>query len=133
MVTRTAEAPTPGYFTVVSEDREVTIQLAPPPKNFTVTPGTLVASAYRRGDNSDDRSYVKFAFVSPQRRVGRWRNADDWQVEALEELLSHRLEDAGQAYSLESGNCYKCGRMLTKSTSIEAGIGPVCKREGRLW
>ena len=130
---KVAERLEPGYYTVVLQHREMTIRLEPPPANFTVSPGTLVAAAYTRGENDSDRSYTKFAFVSPSRRVGRWRNASNLQIEALDELLTSSLENAGRAYSLESGNCYKCGRLLTKSTSIEAGIGPVCKREGRLW
>lgn len=51
------------------------------------------------------------------------------QAEALKVLMGAD-ENAqtvyGKAYAQQSGNCYRCGRLLTDPDSISAGIGPIC-------
>lgn len=39
--------------------------------------------------------------------------------------LDITLEEA-KAYGRKTGNCYMCNRELTKQSSIDAGIGPIC-------
>lgn len=36
---------------------------------------------------------------------------------------------AGERYALRSNNCWRCGRDLTRETSITRGTGPVCARK----
>jgi hypothetical protein len=57
---------------------------------------------------------------SPE-RIARFR--------AAFEILNRDVEQAGKAYALQSGNCWRCNRLLTTPESIESGIGPVCARK----
>lgn len=65
---------------------------------------------------------------------GRISLAGNWEPSRLEapevlpmltELASNPLETL-KMYGKKYGNCCLCGRELTNSTSIEAGIGPIC-------
>lgn len=44
-------------------------------------------------------------------------------------ILQSDVYAAGKAYALETGNCFVCHRELTNPESIEAGIGPECRRK----
>ena len=47
------------------------------------------------------------------------------QLEAWK-IISSDPKGAGEAYALESANCFRCGRKLTVPVSIHRGLGPEC-------
>ncbi|MCI0393259.1 MAG: DUF6011 domain-containing protein, partial [Acidobacteria bacterium] len=57
------------------------------------------------------------AYETPE-RIARLRRAF--------EILNSGVAEAGQAYARQSGNCWRCNRLLTTPESLDAGIGPVC-------
>jgi hypothetical protein len=53
------------------------------------------------------------------------RSTEDYVLPALQRIAENPLE-AALSYGRRTGRCACCGRELTKHTSIEAGIGPIC-------
>lgn len=88
--------------------------------------GTQVAYFLCGPDN--ESSYKGFAFVGG-RRAFIWKRfrGDNMIATALNFLLQgDNYLDAGQAYALESGKCWRCGHTLTVPASIYRGVGPIC-------
>ena len=106
-----------GTFTVVLNEQGDyrTIKLVDAPETMSKPAGTQIASYLSGPDN--ESSYTGFAFVSGS-RIGTWSKfkADSTLTKALRFLLSSDRErqiDMGEAYAIESGNCFRCGRKLT--------------------
>lgn len=111
-----------GYYTVVREDgTHITLRIGPyGPKAH---PGSLYVKYLFGSDNTSDYRYA--GTLAPD---GTWfgKGGNGRVAEALTVVLGDP-KTAGMAYALESGNCYVCGRLLTDPTSIELGIGPICR------
>lgn len=119
-----------GTFTVVLNERGEyrTIKLTDAPDTMGKPIGTQIASYLSGSDNEHD--YTGFAFVSGS-KIGTWSKfkADSTLTRALTVLLSADREkqiDMGEAYAIESGRCFRCGRTLTVETSVKRGMGPIC-------
>lgn len=113
-----------GYYTIVHEDAEasehLTIRLRSDDRA-----GQQIASYLSGSDNTSD--YTWFAFVRGQKMYMMRRFAENRRLkDALELLLDGQHKLAGKAYALASGNCWRCGRLLTDPESIERGVGPIC-------
>lgn len=113
-----------GYYTVVMDGvGHRTFRVS------TVKSGGLagrrIISYLMGSDNTSD--YQGCGFVT-QDGVKFWRRfaGESLLTYAVEVLLDGPTK-AQKDYSLHSGNCYVCGRMLTDPTSVELGIGPVCR------
>jgi hypothetical protein len=139
--------PSDGYYTVVFNDTEtrlnelgpcsnrddrITIRLRTQDKSSTFAPGKQIAAYLAGPDNELD--YINFAFTNGDHgevRAYIWKR---FRVHTrLDRALNHLLRnpiDAGEAYALESGRCWRCGQRLTVPASIHRGLGPVCA--GRL-
>lgn len=118
-------APHDGFYTVVIEgDRHYTFCLATQDDDADFAPGQQIMSFL-----GADAEYIKFAFITGG-RVYPWKRFKDGYGRLLmaATYLVHgqNYETAGKLYALESGNCYRCGRVLTNPESIAAGIGPYC-------
>lgn len=119
-----------GTYTVVLNERGDyrTIKLESTSDQMGKPSGAQIAKYLSGADN--ESSYTGFAFVSGA-RVGIWAKfkADSTLAKALQILLSAdpgaRI-DMGEAYAIESGNCWRCGRKLTVPASLKRGLGPIC-------
>jgi hypothetical protein len=121
-----------GTFTVVMADGDRrTIRLKAHWDQAEARRGTQVAQFLSGSDN--ESSYTGFAFVVGT-RVALWKRHRSGSA-VLQSALAYLLQsdsfaEAGMAYALESGNCWKCGRRLTVPASIHRGMGPVCAKGG---
>jgi len=124
---------TPGYYTVVFDaerDDRITIRVRPHWEEEKARKGDLVAAYLAGPDNTSD--YVGFAFLTPHAEKRMWNvwkrfSSNERLAHALEVLHTAGPEAAGLEYAMRSGNCYRCGRVLTVPASICRGLGPVCK------
>jgi len=113
-----------GYFTVAFTDGDH--------RTFRVkdiVSGKLAGRriiSYLAGPNNES-DYVGCGFVTAS-GVSLWRRfgSESSLVQAIE-VLSGDPAAAQMGYAMESGNCYRCGRLLTDPESITLGIGPVCR------
>ena len=85
-------------------------------------------------DNTSDYSYI----CRVDEKTGELRTTAKslthvdktrvWKVlEGALRLIWYEL-DAGGVEIAHAGKCGRCGRLLTEPESIEAGIGPVCRK-----
>jgi hypothetical protein len=128
-----ASAPRIGTFTVVMGTERRTIRIKKHWDAAEASKGTLVASYLSGQDNEAD--YKGFAFITARGKAMIWKKYRNGGrsaliISALSFLLqSGDYEGAGLAYALESGNCYRCGRLLTVPASINRGLGPECAKK----
>jgi hypothetical protein len=118
-----------GKYTVVFGDgAERTIRIKTQEPDATWMPGKRVASYLNGPDNF--RNYQGFAFVDDDNTFRVWNKyaGASALVSALGVLLSgkEQMVNGLKAYGMASGKCGICGRELTRSDSILAGIGPIC-------
>lgn len=121
-----------GTYTVMLPSGDYrTLKLDDAPETFNKAPGTQIASFLSGPDNSTN--FTGFAFVNGQGYTlwGRFlANSDQSAIrEALQGLLFGSIDGAraaGEAYALQSGRCWVCGRKLTVPASLHAGMGPIC-------
>lgn len=121
-----------GIYTVVMGSERRTIRVrddwrADAPK------GSQVAQVLTGPTNTTD--YTGFAFLSGT-TIRMWKkyqgdNRINPAMAALAFLLGGRenWENSGKVYAKESGNCYRCSRVLTTPESIARGIGPECAKK----
>lgn len=119
-----------GFYTVVIPDgSHRTFRLR------TIKKGQMKGArliGYLRG-SCNETQYAYFAFLRGDGNVAIWkRYRDNNGVKHLgrlfETVVSHP-EQAGKAYAMKSGKCYRCGRLLTHPQSILSGIGPECAKK----
>lgn len=125
-----------GYYTVIFEDGEhrshkVTLRFRTQRTGEWMEGRQLVAR-YIGGDNESVDSYVRFAFCDG-RKLTPWKSKEQFSHYAIlgaEFLLRSEsgYQQAGLLYCKESGRCCMCNHLLTNEESIEAGIGPVCRK-----
>ena len=120
-----------GFYTVVSDDKHFTYRVHTQPKDADFAPGKQVIGFLRGGDNT--RDYTGFAFIV-NGRLSVWKRFQTGKYGAIETarfLVEHQesQELAGKMYAMESGNCYRCNRLLTDPVSIKLGIGPTCRNK----
>lgn len=122
-----------GTYTIILNEatREYrTIRLADAPEHFNAKAGTQIAS-YLTGANNDS-DFTGFAFVTGNFTTvwKKYRTTIDSKiVKALGMLVNSDDPIAYmREYVLRSNNCGVCGRKLTTPESIEAGIGPICRK-----
>ncbi len=118
-----------GYYTVALEDgSHVTIRIRPHWEADKAEAGAMVAG-YLTGSNNES-DYAGFAFIErgSVKVWGKFRTGYDRIKLALGVLVGDESarKAAGAAYAIESGNCYRCNRLLTVESSIAAGLGPDC-------
>src|SRR5262245_90304 len=124
-----------GYFTLQysnGEHRTLRVELADD-NFFSYFKGQLIVGYLQGSDNVNDYRWIGRvddkgelhlfskvrAFESPE-RIARFRRAF--------EILNAGVEQAGQTYARQSGNCWRCGRLLTNPERLDTGIGPVCAK-----
>lgn len=119
-----------GYYTVVfdeSRDDRVTLRVRPHWDEGAARRGERVIDYLYGSENT--RDYKGFAFITASGDVRIWRaHSHAKRLQDAVDVLRSNPEDAGLAYALRSGNCYRCGRTLTVPASIHRGLGPVCAR-----
>lgn len=121
--------PPDGTYTVIlkgDEDDYVTIRFKTPDHGRW---RDVQLAMYLAGpDNTAD--YIRFANETKggYRIWSKFTDAIRLQ-DALVYMLqgdAGQLRIFGQTYALRSNNCYRCGRLLTVKSSIDAGLGPIC-------
>lgn len=131
-----AASPRIGTFTVVMGTERRTLRIKKHWQAEEAAKGTLVGYFLSGSDNESD--YTGFCFISPKGKVTLWnrfRNAGVGSgnaaiVSAITFLTQQGdYEGAGMTYALESGNCYRCNRLLTVPASINRGLGPECAKK----
>ena len=126
--------PNGTYTIVLNEQGDYrTLRLIDCPDSFNKAPGTQIAQYLSGSDN--EANYTGFAFVSGK-TIGIWSKYKKAVAPkhglleiALRVLLTADKEqqiDYGQAYAIESGNCWRCGHKLTVPASLRRGLGPIC-------
>lgn len=127
----TVDLPKRGIFTVVGpKGGHRTLRLKEGAGYFE---GKTIFQAMTGPDN--ERSYTSFGNLESDGSMRIWVKTSfdrkDEFVAALKFLASgglERLQEAGMAYALESGCCYRCNRTLTVPASIHRGLGPDCAK-----
>jgi hypothetical protein len=141
------KAQRPGTYTLILDEEtgeRITLRLTNMKdeqlQKYNKKAGTQVIEYMNGPDN--ESSYRGYGFVTG-RKVGVWkkfRTAVEQGVTGAQELLDRleiasqllmdaneaTLHNAGYAWALVSGKCYRCGHKLTVPASICAGLGPVC-------
>lgn len=123
-----------GYFTIPLVDgNRVTLRFRTvvihEDRDLKLPEGTQVASYLSGPQNTSD--YQRFAWVIGDKpKIWKRFREDSRIANALNALLSGDYKKYGAEYALESGNCCRCGRLLTVPESIAAGIGPECASKG---
>lgn len=119
-----------GTYTIVLDDTGDyrTLRIVDAPETMGKAPGTQIAQYLSGADN--ETNYTGFAFVSGD-RFGVWgKFREDGKLSAaLRALIAADKDQAaqfGEAYAIESGNCWHCGRKLTVPASLKRGLGPIC-------
>lgn len=119
-----------GKYTVIFNeegDDYVTLRLSTP--NHGSFKDKQIASYLNGPDNN--RNYKGFAFTNGK-SFNTWRAyAEPQQIKRQKIALALLLTDNdpglfGYNYSLQSGNCFICGRTLTVPASLHRGMGPIC-------
>lgn len=131
--------PNGTYTIVLNEQGDYrTLRLVDAPESFNKPVGTQIAQYLSGSDN--EHNYTGFAFVIGKTAYiwnkykvsvaqGNNRKHVSQLASALETLLQadrDQQADYGQAYAIESGNCWACGRKLTVPASLARGLGPIC-------
>lgn len=131
-----AAAPRIGTFTVVMGAERRTLRIKKHWQAEEAAKGTLVGYFLSGSDNESD--YTGFCFISPRGKITLWnrfKNAGvgsgNATIVAAITFLTQQgdYEGAGLAYAMESGNCYRCNRLLTVPASINRGLGPECAKK----
>lgn len=122
-----------GTYTIVMADgSHVTLKLEWP-EFGDFGPKTLMVSYMCGADNEHD--FAGFAFVKDDNTIKVWSKfvgQDKLVREKAALLVLFSAADPikyGEAYSLESGNCFRCGRKLTVPASLHRGLGPECAKK----
>lgn len=118
-----------GYYTVTDDEGHRTFRVSPDQK-WCDGKSTIAVLA----GPSNEFSYTGVGFVTDT-GVQLWKAfSGDSRMASLIERLVADAEGALQLtlqmakqHVLTSGNCFVCGKLLTEPTSIELGIGPVCR------
>jgi hypothetical protein len=118
-----------GYYTVVDDYGHRTFRVSP---NQTWCDGKTVVSVLSGSNN--EWSYTGVGFVTAT-GITLWKKFKE--NTRMAKMLDRLVADAQGAYQmtlemakqhvLTSTNCFVCGKLLTDPTSIEMGIGPVCR------
>lgn len=130
---RTAPAIHNGYLTITNPvtGNHRTFRIRTQPADARFAPGERVVGLLTGPDNTED--YQGFGFVQPDGSIRVWRSKrgdgapSEW--ERFADLIARRVEYEGRLVYQESRRCLRCNRELTDPTSIELGIGPVCRGE----
>lgn len=115
-----------GFYTVVRDGEHRTYRVRTAKNgNFE---GKTIVSLLTGPQNDSDFNYRGFAFlVDGGTRVVVWKKfRGDNRLARDVEVIIGDPKQAGQAFAKESGNCYRCNRLLTVPSSIDAGLGPIC-------
>lgn len=118
-----------GYYTVTDDEGHRTFRVSPDQK---WADGKSVIAVLSGPSNT--WSYTGVGFVTDTGvRVWKKFSSDSRMASLLDRLVADAagalqltLEMAKQ-HVLTSENCFVCGKLLTDPTSIEMGIGPVCR------
>lgn len=140
--TRPVEASTPvsfdaplGTYTVVGLPGAggkdyVTVRIKTPGANSNWH-GKVLVEFLSGADNERDFTAFGELTAAGVHVWGRFRNnvrigVYAQAVETITGGTADERNEAGLAYALQSGNCYRCGRTLTVPASIHRGLGPDC-------
>lgn len=115
----------PGIYTVAGETGHHTFKVMLQPSDHKFAPGATIIEYLCGRDNTND--YKGFAFI----RKGKLIPWKKFRGEGSKDLVvaAQVLLDGGE-HVIESVNCLRCGRVLTTPESVDAGIGPECRRLG---
>lgn len=82
---------------------------------------------------NNEADYTNFGHVDSFGNLAFWRKFSATQTpERLQrirravEIIANEPKEAGKAYAMHSGKCWRCNRTLTTPESIANGIGPIC-------
>ncbi len=118
-----------GFYTIVTGNTHRTFRIRTNDADSSFAPGRQVIGYLHGPSNEGD--YINFAFVGDG-RIFPWKRFStgyDHIIAAARYLVAGNHEQAGRQYAMQSGNCYRCGRLLTTPESIELGIGPTCRNK----
>lgn len=114
-----------GVYTLVLDDGSYKTIKVHSPKRGNFVGKTILSYLYGPDNGAD---FEAFGFLMGA-RVALWkRYSQNVELRRLVEGLvaPEKAAEAGLAYAVASGNCYKCGRRLTVPASIHNGMGPDC-------
>jgi len=123
-----------GRYTVLFGDHEYTLriseyEISDHGNKYKVPIGTQSAMMLIGPDNSNDYSPIGFIYPNRQFKIRHTLKDNDTLINAVNVLLGD--DDPikfGEAYTLKSSRCWRCGRDLTKAKSIIRGLGPHCAK-----
>jgi len=119
-----------GYVTILNPltDAHRTFRIRTQAEDAKFAPGARVIGLLTGADNEND--YTSFGFVNPQGKVYVWKSKQGGKYDEYAKLFNHHgwyARERGLEY-LHDVRCRRCNRTLTDPTSIELGIGPVCRK-----
>jgi Family of unknown function (DUF6011) len=117
-----------GRYSVVMDGEQVTLRFHTPAMGKFK--GTQLVTYLYGPDNTESGDWVRFANRTGDgyRVWGRFLNTVRL-INALRHMTGASVDElinCGEAYALESSNCWRCGRDLTREDSITRGMGAIC-------
>lgn len=117
-----------GRYAVVMDGEQVTLRFHTP--HLGKFKDVQLITYLYGPDNTEDGDWVRFANRAGDgyRVWGRFIN-NVRLINAVKHMAGASLEElvgCGEAYALQSSNCWRCGRDLTREESIVRGMGPIC-------
>jgi hypothetical protein len=108
----------PGWYQV---DGEQVLLRNPAMKGLPT--GSLIAEAVGPAPGT-----TPFAFVLPGKDVRPWGGRDMPLALRALELLTACADPItyGEAFAASSGFCWRCGKALSRTESVQRGVGPIC-------
>jgi hypothetical protein len=124
---RNSEIPDGYYTAVLADGSHRTFRVRTQSEDAEFAPNQQIIATLVGPDNSGD--YKGWGFIN-NGRINVWKSRQnkigDWYEIADAALFTNDYKKAGLAYATQSGNCYRCNRLLTEPESIARGLGPIC-------
>ena len=122
-----------GYFTIVYplHNTHRTLRLRRQDADDVFMPGCLIVSKMTGSDNESHYSgigHIKNGILTVWKKAAQDQQTVNAIVSALNKIRVN-TEETGKAYAMRSGKCWVCNRLLTNPESIQAGIGPECRKK----
>lgn len=119
-----------GEITVVNTNtgNHRTFRIRTQSEDSNFAPCSRVLSVLTGSDNTNDYTGIGFVTGNANAPVRLWKKCDTELNRKYVNILIHpeKFEAKGVHFKFAS-RCRKCNRKLTDPTSIDLGIGPVCR------
>lgn len=118
--------PAPGLYTVEDAQGHVTLWVWQQQMDDDFAPGELIVKFFFGRDNTDKDSYTGFGFIKGGRLIVWKKHRTEGDEKRYVKAARVLLDDPSKV--LVAKTCVRCHDVLTNPASIDAGIGPYCRK-----